>query len=73
MKISVITFLLAILPGLLLAQTTISGTVMDNKGMPVFGANVYLEGAYDGSTTEANGNFSFETTETGTQVLIISY
>ncbi|KXO01070.1 TonB-dependent receptor [Aequorivita aquimaris] len=73
MKISVITFLLAILPSLLLAQTTISGTVMDNKGMPVFGANVYLEGAYDGSTTEANGNFSFETTETGTQVLIISY
>lgn len=73
MKISVITFLLAILPSLLLAQTTISGTVMDNKGMPVFGANVYLEGAYDGSTTEVNGNFSFETTETGTQVLIISY
>ncbi len=73
MKISVITFLLAIFPSLLLAQNTVSGTVNDSNGTPVIGANVYLEGAYDGSTSDANGSFSFETTETGTQNLIISY
>ena len=37
------------------------------------GANVYLEGTYDGASTDENGSFSFETEETGIQTLIISY
>ena len=45
---------------------------MDNKGNPINGANVYLEGTYDGASTHENGGFSFETAETGTQTLIIS-
>ena len=73
MKISVITFLLAILPSLLLAQNSISGTVTDNNGTPIIGANVYLEGTYDGSTSDESGKFSFETSETGTQTLTVSY
>lgn len=73
MKISVIIFTLIAFPSLLLAQTTVSGTVLDNKGIPIVGANVYLEGGYDGSTSVENGNFSFETSETGTQTLVISY
>lgn len=73
MKISVITFLLAFFPSLLLAQSIISGTVMDNNGVPIFGANVYLEGTYDGASSAENGTFSFETSETGTQTLMVSY
>ncbi len=73
MKISVILFLLAIFPSLLLAQTIVSGTVTDNNGTPIIGANVYLEGTYDGSTSDDNGKFSFETTETGAQTLTVSY
>ena len=55
------------------AQTTINGIVKDNKGTVIVGANVYLEGTYDGSTTNLNGEFSFNSIETGTQTLIISY
>jgi hypothetical protein len=55
------------------AQTTINGKVTDAKGVAVIGANVYLEGTYDGSTTDDNGVFSFTTNETGTQTLKISY
>ena len=73
MKISIITFFLAFIPNLLLAQHIISGRVMDNKGVPIFGANVYLEGTYDGTSSGENGTFSFETSETGTQTLTISY
>ena len=73
MKISVITFLLAIFPSLLLAQNIVSGTVTDNNGTPIIGANVYLEGTYDGSTSDESGMFSFETSETGTQTLTVSY
>lgn len=73
MKISVITFILVLFPSLFFAQTTVSGTVIDNKGIPVEGANVYIEGSYDGSTSDENGEFSFETFETGTQTLTVSY
>ena len=55
----------------LLAQTTITGTVTTGK-LPVAGANVYLEGTYDGASTDAAGRFSFITTETGTQTLVVS-
>ncbi len=53
-------------------QTTVSGVVTDAKNNPIVGANVYLEGAYDGASTSESGAFSFETTETGTQTLVVS-
>ncbi|UJH67762.1 TonB-dependent receptor [Allomuricauda sp. SCSIO 65647] len=56
----------------LLAQTIVSGTVTDGSKSAIFGANVYLEGTYDGASTDESGNFSFETSETGTQTLVIS-
>lgn len=55
------------------ALTTINGKVTDMKGMPIPGANVYLQGTYDGSTTDENGSFSFTSSETGTQTLVVSY
>ncbi|MEZ4808939.1 MAG: TonB-dependent receptor [Allomuricauda sp.] len=57
---------------LLFAQTSISGIVTDAKNNPIVGANVYLEGTYDGASTDESGHFGFETTETGTQTLVIS-
>ena len=55
------------------AQTTINGKVIDSKGLPIAGANVYLDGTYDGDTSDEKGDFSFTTEETGTQTLIISF
>lgn len=55
------------------SQVTISGKVTDTKGLPIAEANVYLEGTYDGATTNEEGLFSFTTEETGTQALVISY
>lgn len=57
----------------LFSQTTISGKVVDYKNQPIAGANVYLEGTYDGATSDEFGNFSFITQEKGTQTLIISF
>ncbi|MDB4292772.1 TonB-dependent receptor [Maribacter sp.] len=65
-----ITFLFYTL--IMLAQATISGTVTDTQGNPIQGANAYLEGTYDGASSDENGKFTFETTETGTQTLIVS-
>ncbi|MDT7832821.1 TonB-dependent receptor [Flavobacteriaceae bacterium S356] len=57
----------------LTAQTTISGKVTDTKGEAIFGANVYLKGTYDGTSTDENGGFSFKSSETGKQILIVSF
>lgn len=57
----------------IIAQTTISGKVTDSKNNPILGASVYLEGTYDGSSTDEKGEFSFNTEEKGTQTLIISF
>lgn len=70
---SLLSCLLLLLTLTLQAQTTISGTVTDQNKQPVLGANVYLKGTYDGASTLANGRFSFTSTATGTQTLIISF
>ncbi|MEP5339684.1 MAG: TonB-dependent receptor [Algibacter sp.] len=55
------------------AQQTISGKVVNQKNMPLVGVNIYLNGTYNGSTTDEKGRFNFLTSETGTQTLMASY
>jgi len=69
----VVFFIIAICQISLVAQTTISGKVTDKKGEPILGANVYLDGTYDGVSTNEKGIFSFTTAEIGAQTLIISF
>ncbi|SDB22986.1 Outer membrane cobalamin receptor protein [Flavobacteriaceae bacterium MAR_2010_188] len=55
------------------SQNTVSGTVVDNNNVPVAGANVYLEGTYDGANSDENGEFNFKTEAIGTMNLIVSF
>jgi hypothetical protein len=66
-------FLCIIFQFSLIAQTTISGKVTDKKNNPIFGANIYLDGTYDGISTNEKGEFSFETAEKAIQTLVISF
>lgn len=68
-----ITILLILIQASLVAQTTINGKVTDKKGEIIFGANVYLKGTYDGTSTNEKGEFSFITNEKGLQTLVISF
>ena len=68
--INIITFLFC--TGAIFSQHTISGKITDAKNNPIEGANIYLEGTYDGASSDINGNFSFETSEEGTQTLVVS-
>ncbi|MDD7914678.1 TonB-dependent receptor [Polaribacter ponticola] len=69
----ILFFLFTICQFSLIAQTTISGKVTDSKNNTIFGANIYLDGTYDGASTDENGEFSFKTEEKGTQTLVISF
>ncbi|HTN46087.1 MAG TPA: TonB-dependent receptor [Flavipsychrobacter sp.] len=54
----------------ILAQTTIKGKVLDEKGAGVNGASVSLDNTLDGATTDTAGSFQFTTTEKGNQTLV---
>jgi len=66
-----LTFLLFTLLGF--SQNTISGKILDQKGAPVSGANIFLEGTYDGTSSDEKGEFSFTTATTGNQTLVVSF
>lgn len=55
------------------SQFKISGKVVDSNKKPIVGANVYLDGSYDGTSTNEKGEFLFTTEETGHQTIVISY
>ncbi|TYA53784.1 TonB-dependent receptor [Formosa maritima] len=55
------------------SQSIVSGKVLDNKNNPIEGANVYLDGTYDGSTTNDKGEFSFITDASGENTLKVSF
>lgn len=58
----------------LVAQTTaISGTVLSTQGDTLVGANVWLQGTYDGTTTSPDGRFMFQTGATGAHMLLVTY
>ncbi|WP_111668839.1 TonB-dependent receptor [Algoriphagus litoralis] len=52
-------------------QTVISGKVFDEKGMPLPGANVFIKGSFDGTSSDVLGAFEFQSTETGDQLLVV--
>ena len=70
---TIITLTIFFITTMLFSQTTIVGKVIDEKGKPVSGANIYIEGTYDGTSSTENGSFSFQTNTKGNQILVVSF
>ena len=51
------------------AQVKITGKVIDQKKIPLSGANVFFQNSYDGATADSLGNFRFKTSLKGIQTL----
>ena len=73
MKTIFFTFTLYFFTTFVFSQNTLSGKVIDNKGKPVVGANIYIDGTYDGTSSNEIGEFSFTTTSSGNQTLVVSF
>jgi hypothetical protein len=71
MRIKLIFIIL--FPILSIAQITIKGKVVDEFATPIEGANVFINGTYDGAITDSKGVFSFETESLGKQLIQISF
>jgi hypothetical protein len=52
------------------AQHEISGIVTEKNGDPVPGANIFIEGTFDGCSSDSLGSFSFTTNADSIQTLI---
>lgn len=59
------------IPSIAQQGRTVSGTVTDNNGEPVIGANVIVKGTTNGTVTDLDGNFSLQVPEGA--VLQVSY
>jgi iron complex outermembrane receptor protein len=57
--------------GVVMAQTQVRGTVMDEYGEPVIGATVQIRGTSQGTVTDFDGNFTLSAPANG--VLVVSY
>lgn len=68
-----ITLLILFISTAIFSQNTISGKVVDAKGQPISGANIFIEGTYDGTSSYDTGDFSFETSTQGNQTLVVSF
>jgi len=55
------------------AQTIVTGRITDSSGKALAGANIFLEGTYDGVSSNSEGDFSLSTGETGTHILCIDF
>jgi hypothetical protein len=66
-------FYFFLLQSIAFGQMRISGKILDEKGKALPGVNVFIKGSYDGATSGVSGNYSFETTETGSQLLVFQF
>jgi outer membrane receptor protein involved in Fe transport len=55
---TILPFLLLLFCGFSYAQTTITGSVLDDNGQPIPGANIIVLGTSSGTVTDFDGNFS---------------
>ena len=54
-------FFLVFIPIFTFAQNTITGTVLDDEGQPLYGATVIIKDSNNGTVTDAQGQFSLTT------------
>ena len=66
-----LVLLLCIVPALAQVQVKVTGTVVDNLGVPMIGVSILEKGTTNGVVTDLDGNYSLNAAVEGT--LVFSY
>ncbi|MEP5610981.1 MAG: TonB-dependent receptor [Cyclobacteriaceae bacterium] len=66
-------FLLSVISLQSIGQVKIGGFIKEKSGEPLLGVNVFVDGTYDGATTDIDGKFSITTDEADTIVLVAKF
>ena len=67
---NLLVVLMLISTSMLLAQTKLTGSIVDNANQPLPGATLIIEGTQVGSTSNFDGKFSLETSNSNGTILI---
>ncbi|HIP48341.1 MAG TPA: TonB-dependent receptor [Lutibacter sp.] len=67
---NVLTVALFMMGAVVFAQTQLSGKVVDDSGQPLPGADVLVVGTTQGTSSDFDGNFTFETTKSSGTISI---
>ncbi len=59
--------------GLVMGQGQIAGTIVDETGEALIGANVIVAGTTEGTVTDFDGTFSFNTTQSFPLTVVVSF
>tara|TARA_Y100000385_G_C13103572_1_gene646080 strand:+ start:1374 stop:4139 length:2766 start_codon:yes stop_codon:yes gene_type:complete len=73
MKRNLIFIFFLFLTQYLISQNVISGTISADDGEPLIGANIIVKGSSDGTVTDIDGSFSFNTSSSFPMTLIASF
>ncbi len=57
----------------MMAQGQIAGTVVDDSGEGLIGANIIVQGTTEGTVTDFDGSFSFNTTQSFPLTVVVSF
>ena len=68
-----ITTLILLTSQAVFAQTKISGKIVDQKKQGIPGVNVYIKDTYDGTSTAADGTYSFVASDSGDVTIVCSF
>ena len=71
-KFSLLFFALMMCVGTILAQKTITGSVIDDTGEPLIGASILAKGTTSGTITDIDGTFSLDVPD-ASNTLVISF
>jgi len=72
-KILLLFFPFLMIASLAEGQTTISGTVTDQHGETLVGANVLIRNSYDGTSSGIDGQYRFTTDQVGVVEIVVSF
>lgn len=72
MKKWMISLIVTLLISGVQAQIKVTGSVKDQKGRILAGANIVVKGSYDGTVSDSTGSFYFKTYEKGKQFIVAS-
>lgn len=74
-KLLTLTIALVIFPTMLLSQTSgkVSGTILNEEGTPLAGANVSIVGTSNGGASDANGKYFILDVSVGAQSVRVDY
>lgn len=73
-KILIIMAIFLTSSALVNAQTgSVSGKIVDGKGLPLIGANVVVKGTTNGTITDIDGNYTIPKVNVGEQIIVASF